>query len=102
MTRSVTQAVIRFPLLKTALAATFALGSLGAMAQGAAQPQPGAQDRAALEAAFARADTNGDGKLSKEEAARLPAIAAKFAELDKDKDGSLSMDEFAAGYSAAK
>jgi len=28
--------------------------------------------------AFIRADTNGDGKLSKAEAARLPAMAAKF------------------------
>jgi Ca2+-binding EF-hand superfamily protein len=54
-----------------------------------------------VEAAFARADANGDGKLSKEEAARLPAISAKFAQLDKDKDGSLSPAEFAAGVTAA-
>jgi Ca2+-binding EF-hand superfamily protein len=56
----------------------------------------------AAEAAFKRADANADGKLSKEEAARLPAIAAKFAELDADKDGSLSMTEFMAGYEAPK
>lgn len=54
-----------------------------------------------MEAAFTRADGNGDGKLSKEEAARMPAIAAKFDELDANKDGFLSMDEFAAGYMAA-
>ena len=54
-----------------------------------------------MEVAFSRADTNGDGKLSKEEAARMPAISAKFEELDGNKDGSLSMDEFAVGYSAA-
>jgi Ca2+-binding EF-hand superfamily protein len=57
---------------------------------------------AAGEAAFKRADANGDGKLSKEEAARLPAIAAKFDELDKDKDGALSMAEFMAGFETPK
>jgi Ca2+-binding EF-hand superfamily protein len=56
----------------------------------------------AAESAFKRADANADGKLSKEEAARLPAIAAKFAELDVDKDGALSMSEFMAGYEAPK
>ena len=62
---------------------------------------PTARDKTAMEAAFTRADGNGDGKLSKEEAARMPAIAAKFDELDVNKDGSLSMEEFAAGYMAA-
>jgi Ca2+-binding EF-hand superfamily protein len=57
-------------------------------------------DRGAIEAAFTRADTNKDGKLSKEEAAKLPAIAAKFEQLDKDKDGALSLEEFGLGYSA--
>ncbi|HET9978188.1 MAG TPA: EF-hand domain-containing protein [Burkholderiaceae bacterium] len=57
---------------------------------------------APAEAAFKRADANSDGKLSKDEAARLPAIAAKFDELDKDKDGFLNMAEFAAGYAAPK
>ena len=52
------------------------------------------------EAAFKRADANSDGKLSKDEAARLPAIAAKFDELDRDKDGFLTMAEFTAGYDA--
>ena len=56
-----------------------------------------AKDKAAIETSFGRADVNGDGKLSKDEAAKLPAIAAKFDELDKNKDGFLSIDEFAAG-----
>ena len=55
----------------------------------------------AAEAAFTKADANGDGKVSKDEAAKLPAIAAKFDMLDKDKDGSLTLAEFAAGYTAA-
>lgn len=54
-----------------------------------------------MEAAFTRADTNADGKLSKEEMARMPAISAKFDELDANKDGFLSLEEFAVGYLAA-
>ena len=70
------------------------------LAQAQAAPpvaQQQAGDKAAADA-FKRADTNQDGKLSREEAARLPAIAAKFDELDKDKDGLLSLEEFMAGY----
>jgi Ca2+-binding EF-hand superfamily protein len=84
-----------------ATAAVVALASQLAMAQMVTPaPKGSAPDRAAVEAAFARADINADGKLSKEEAARLPAIANRFVELDKDKDGFLSLDEFAVGYSA--
>ena len=56
-----------------------------------------AKDKAMIEAAFTKADANADGKLTKEEAAKLPAISAKFDELDKNKDGVLTLDEFAAG-----
>lgn len=56
-----------------------------------------AVDREAIEAAFARADTNGDGKLSREEAERFPEIAARFDELDTDHDGFLSLLEFSVG-----
>ena len=56
-----------------------------------------AVDREAIEAAFARADVNGDGKLSREEAQRFPEIAARFDALDLDHDGFLSLSEFAAG-----
>ncbi len=56
-----------------------------------------AVDREAIEAAFARADTNGDGKLSRAEAQRFPEIAARFDELDRDHDGFLSLAEFAVG-----
>jgi hypothetical protein len=80
--------------------ASLALGApmvVQAQTAGPAVQQAAAGDKAAADA-FKRADANQDGKLSKEEAARMPAIAAKFDELDKDKDGSLSMDEFLAGY----
>jgi Ca2+-binding EF-hand superfamily protein len=49
-----------------------------------------------MAAAFKRADTNGDGKLSKAEAAIFPVIAERFDALDKDKDGFLTPVEFSA------
>jgi hypothetical protein len=61
---------------------------------------PVAASKSDAAAAFKRADANGDGKLSKDEAASLPAIAARFDEFDKDKDGFLSMDEFMAATAA--
>lgn len=60
-----------------------------------------AKDKAVIEAAFTRADANNDGKLTKDEVAKLPAIAARFEELDKNKDGVLSLDEFSASFTAA-
>lgn len=41
----------------------------------------------------AKPDANGDGVISKEEAAKFPRLAEKFAQLDKDKDGKLAADE---------
>lgn len=84
-------------LASITLGAALGVFALTAGAQQAAPPK----ERAAADAAFARADANADGKLSKEEAARLPSIAAKFGELDRDQDGSLSPDEFAAAYAPA-
>ena len=61
------------------------------------RPEPSARERIAMEAAFARADVNNDGKLSRAEAAHLPAIEARFDQLDTNHDGFLSIDEFIAG-----
>lgn len=54
-----------------------------------------AQQRA--NAAFDRADANGDGKLSYEEVQRLPAVAERFDEIDTDGDRFLSREEFQRG-----
>jgi len=45
-------------------------------------------------AAFARGDTNKDGRLSREEAEKFPEIANRFDQIDSNKDCFLSLDEF--------
>ena len=47
-----------------------------------------------IDAAFARADTNKDGKLDKKEVESMPAIAERFEQLDSNADGFLSREEF--------
>jgi Ca2+-binding EF-hand superfamily protein len=86
----------KFVAQSVAAAAALAV-SFGALAQGAKAPSADA-----LAAAFKRADADADGKLSKEESARMPAVAEKFGELDSNKDGFLSMAEFTAGFEAPK
>lgn len=79
-----------------ALAVSLLLGvALGVQAQMQAPvPDAAARDKAAIEAAFRRADVNKDGKLSRAEAEMLPSVAARFDEIDKDKKGYLTLDEF--------
>jgi Ca2+-binding EF-hand superfamily protein len=72
-----------------------ALHMTPAMAQMNAPAKPAPEMSAKVAEAFARADKNADGKLSKEEAAAMPAIAEIFDKADVDKDGFLSKAEFA-------
>lgn len=81
------------------LIASVTLGVAGnAYAQSTAAPATAAPATAAADAevtaAFTKADKNRDGKLSKEEAATLPAVAANFERADADKDGMISAAEF--------
>jgi hypothetical protein len=46
------------------------------------------------QAEFRTADANGDGYLSREEAARFPALAQHFKTVDRDADGRISQREF--------
>jgi hypothetical protein len=94
--------VIRRTLRSSASASLVAL-SLGLGASAFAQDaKPMAAPSEAAQAAFKRADANGDGKLTKEEAARMPGIAEKFDALDKEGKGFLTISEFAAVFDAKK
>lgn len=74
------------------------LGGAACQAQTAPPAQtPETRATEALTAAFKRADANGDGKLTREESARLPAVADRFDDYDKDGDGVLTLAELAAG-----
>jgi Ca2+-binding EF-hand superfamily protein len=83
-----------FNTFSVAIVTVAALHMNPAMAQMSAPAKP-AEMSAKLQEAFARADKNADGKLSKEEAAVMPAIAEAFDKADVDKDGFLSKAEFA-------
>lgn len=47
-----------------------------------------------VDAAFARADVNKDGKLDKKETESMPLVAERFERLDSNADGFLSREEF--------
>lgn len=83
-------------ILTIAGLATFSFGADDA-GKGKGEKGKGKGDPAAY---FAKKDTNGDGKLSKEEFTKGSKDAAKseaqFAAKDKDKDGSVSKEEFLA------
>jgi len=46
-----------------------------------------------VEAAFNRADTNKDGKLDRQEAEHLPAVAQRFEQIDANHDSFISLAE---------
>lgn len=102
------------------LASVFALGTAGFAG---AQPAPGTGPQAApphqmhqmhhgqrgdgmgmmgfaMGEAFARADANNDGKVTREEANAW--LAARFAEIDANKDGGLTLEEIRAYYTARR
>ncbi len=59
-----------------------------------AAPKAAATSSKDMEASFVRADTNKDGKLSREEAEQLPALAQRFEQIDTDGDKFISRAEF--------
>lgn len=46
-----------------------------------------------VEAAFGRADANKDGKLDRQEAEHLPAVAQRFEQIDTNHDSFISLAE---------
>ena len=107
-----------FELRSVALLATLTVGAAltGAQAQtpgsGAVKPPPAKSAPATrdaspqapqatpagqeTDAAFARADANRDGKLSRQEAVRFPAVEQRFEQIDTNKDQFVSREEFEA------
>lgn len=51
------------------------------------------EDGGRMEAAFKKADTDGNGSLTREEAKALPRVAKTFDAIDGDKSGSVTLDE---------
>lgn len=95
----------RFDTRSVLLFAALTLGGMGALqAQTSAPPPQGSgsfssgpqtgPQASAASSAFDRADTDKDGQLSMQEAARLPAISQRFKEFDTDGNGTLSRAEF--------
>ena len=86
--------VANFEARSVMLIASWTLGAAGAaMAQNTPAPPPAPDDKA-VSAAFTRADKNGDGQLSREEAAAVPSVAADFNKVDTNGDGNISADEY--------
>jgi EF hand len=48
----------------------------------------------AIDAAFNRADRDGDGRLSRQEAEHFPALALSFEQIDRNHDSYISREEF--------
>lgn len=88
--------VASFEARSVALLAAWTLGAASAaMAQNLPAPPSVAPSDAETSAAFNRADSNGDGQLSRAEAATLPSVAANFDQIDRNGDGRISAEEFA-------
>jgi Ca2+-binding EF-hand superfamily protein len=84
--------------LKSTFVATLLALSAASLAHAEAPADAQKGDRAQkMQARLKAADTNGDGKISREEAnASLPGIAKNFDAIDTNKDGFISMDELQA------
>lgn len=65
-----------------------------ALAQTTTGPTPARAPLMAASSQFQQADQNGDGQLSRSEAAMVPGLEAAFDKLDADRNGSLSAGEF--------
>ena len=71
-------------------------------AQSATSNTTGTSSSSTAGAAFARLDTNHDGKLSAAEAAADPKVQGMWKKLDANNDGTVSEAEFAAHQAELK
>lgn len=87
--------------MKTRSLLLAAFGLVAAGAAHAAGPGPSGAAPArhqALMQRLAAADVNGDGMLSREEAAALPKLAAHFDQVDANHDGFITREELRAAF----
>lgn len=62
----------------------------------------GGHHRGAMLERLQAADTNGDGLISRAEAAALPRVAGRFDQIDANRDQQLSQDEMRAFHQARR
>ena len=96
---------VRSVMLLAALTVGTALAARGQAAPAADQAGPAQTAQSSprnspttqqIDAAFARADTNQDARLSRQETARFPALEARFDQIDTNQDQFVSREEFEA------
>jgi Ca2+-binding EF-hand superfamily protein len=87
--------IANFEARSVMLIAGWTLGAASAVMAQNMPARPAAISDSEISATFKQADKNADGKLSREEAAALPAVADKYDKVDANADGSVSADEFA-------
>ncbi|MDO9251883.1 EF-hand domain-containing protein [Hydrogenophaga sp.] len=91
-----------FEVRSVLLFAALTMGSTSAlMAQSSTMPAAASSDQQ-ISAAFANADKDANGSLSREEARSLPAVAESFAQIDANGDGAISLAEFTAAMKDPK
>ena len=108
MRKACTTLSLALPLCLSTLAALPLLAQAqGADAGATSSGRPGAGQRdpakmhEMFEQRFKKADSNGDGKLSKVEAqAGMPRVAKNFDAIDTDKDGFITQAEIAAAMAS--
>jgi Ca2+-binding EF-hand superfamily protein len=71
-----------------------ALAAASAAAFAQAPPAPDMQEmHTKMNARFSAADADHDGKLTREEAAKMPMVARNFAQIDKAKKGYVTLED---------
>ena len=81
--------------LRFTMALALAAASAAVLAQAPAAPDKQAM-RARISARFSAADVDRDGKLTREEAAKMPMVARNFDQIDKTGKGYVSLEDIQA------